>query len=81
MPRYASILGEKQQKTKRGADGKTAAGADPGLHDSSYLEAAEQIAVTPNVSGKVSKINVEIGQRWQKGTYYRPWTARMWHCR
>ncbi len=34
---------------------------------SSSIEAADQMAVTPNVSGKVSAINVNIGQKVEKG--------------
>lgn len=37
------------------------------LEDTSYLEAADRIAVSPNGSGKVSKISVKIGQRVEKG--------------
>jgi multidrug resistance efflux pump len=37
------------------------------LEDTSSLEAADRISVTPNGSGKVSKINVKVGQRVEKG--------------
>lgn len=37
------------------------------IHYSSAIEAADQMGVIPNVTGKVSKINVKIGQHVEKG--------------
>ncbi|MFZ3130255.1 MAG: efflux RND transporter periplasmic adaptor subunit [Desulfosporosinus sp.] len=52
---------EAATKTKVEATGLSA------INYSSSIEAADQIAVTPNVSGKVSMINVTIGQSVEKG--------------
>ncbi|WP_418791840.1 efflux RND transporter periplasmic adaptor subunit [Phosphitispora sp. TUW77] len=58
----------KDNSNDAGVD-KTAAvsGGKQATNYTSFIEAADQITVTPNISGKVSKINVEIGQTVAEG--------------
>ncbi|HWQ89616.1 MAG TPA: efflux RND transporter periplasmic adaptor subunit [Desulfitobacteriaceae bacterium] len=61
-------LGQKTSDNEAATNKKEeATGTKKVIHFSSFIEAAEQIAVTPNISGKVSKIQVEIGQTVEKG--------------
>jgi len=55
------------QPTGTPASTKTGAGDNQVVEYSSYIEAAEQIAVAPNVAAKVSRINVAVGQRVHQG--------------
>lgn len=59
---------EKASDNAAGTNNKQGTNASkPVINYSSSIEAADQIAVTPNVSGKVSTINVKIGQSVKKG--------------
>ena len=61
-------IGQKASKNEAVTNKKAeATGAKHTTTYSSFIEAADQIAVSPDVSGKVSRINVEIGQSVKKG--------------
>ncbi|WP_019850090.1 efflux RND transporter periplasmic adaptor subunit [Desulfitobacterium sp. PCE1] len=58
---------EEPVNTPVGDQGGETSDSQQAIHYSSVIEAADQMGVIPNVSGKVSKINVSIGQRVEKG--------------
>lgn len=49
------------------ADKKEAVAEKQKLDYSSFIEAADKVDVSPNVSGKVDKINVKVGQHVEQG--------------
>jgi multidrug resistance efflux pump len=61
-------LGQPTSANVTATDNKNDAGAPKQVTDhNSLIEAAEQMAVTPNVSGKVSEVKVTIGQTVKQG--------------
>jgi len=60
-------LGEKTVGQEEATDKKEPIDAKQGMDYSSFIEAADKIDVSPNVSGKVSKINVKVGQHVEQG--------------
>jgi multidrug resistance efflux pump len=60
-------LGQPTSNNQAATNKKDATSSKQVMDHNSLIEAADQVAVTPNVSGKVSKVNVKIGQSVKQG--------------